>query len=242
MALFLSTYHHSRLPSRLQRGVFFRLGGGIWGGHNRWTTTQRQVLTTSRSTGQCEGHICRVKLIKRIEYCRAKPVLLRQRGIGRLRSINISTWRCHCLRSFSIPFAKFAEDPTNWVHLTPAVISNIHEGKKLPDHFGVVADFSDQHYQQHWPVPAGSEPPKACGRILTKRSEGALTATVVSWNIATRREPWRQLLGMDADIALLQEATPPPDDLAQLRDATLPLADHSRPLATKIVGLSFVER
>ena len=35
---------------------------------------------------------------------------------------------------------------------------------------------------------------------------------------------------MDADIALLQEATPPPDDVARLRDATLPLADHSRPL------------
>ena len=57
-----------------------------------------------------------------------------------------------------------------------------------------------------------------------------MAVTVVSWNIATRREPWRQLLGMDADIALLQEATPPPDDVARRRDATLPLADHSRPL------------
>ena len=36
--------------------------------------------------------------------------------------------------------------------------------------------------------------------------------TIVSWNIAARHEPWRQLLQMDADIALLQEArTPPPD-------------------------------
>ena len=78
-----------------------------------------------------------------------------------------------------------------------------------------------------------------------KRSEDALAVTVVSWNIATRREPWRQLLRMDADIALLQEATPPPDDVARLRDATLRLR---RPLPppgdwpTKIVGLSFVER
>jgi hypothetical protein len=63
-----------------------------------------------------------------------------------------------------------------------------------------------------------------------KRSEDALTVTVVSWNIATRREPWRQLLGMDADIALLQEATPPPDDVARLRDAALPPAGHSGPL------------
>ena len=58
-----------------------------------------------------------------------------------------------------------------------------------------------------------------------------MAVTVVSWNIATRREPWRQLLGMDADIALLQEATPPPDDVARLRDATLPSADHSRRLS-----------
>ena len=29
---------------------------------------------------------------------------------------------------------------------------------------------------------------------------------VVSWNIARRREPWHQLLSIDADIALLQEA------------------------------------
>ena len=27
---------------------------------------------------------------------------------------------------------------------------------------------------------------------------------------------------MDADVALLQEATPPPDDVVQLRDASLP--------------------
>jgi hypothetical protein len=29
---------------------------------------------------------------------------------------------------------------------------------------------------------------------------------VVCWNINKRKEPWRQLLRMDADIALLQEA------------------------------------
>ncbi len=45
---------------------------------------------------------------------------------------------------------------------------------------------------------------------------------VVSWNIGKMREPWRQLLRMDADVALLQEATPPPDDVARLRDAALP--------------------
>ena len=39
--------------------------------------------------------------------------------------------------------------------------------------------------------------------------------TVVSWNIAKRQAPWRQLLDMDADIALLQEAVPP-DDAAEL--------------------------
>lgn len=36
---------------------------------------------------------------------------------------------------------------------------------------------------------------------------------VVSWNIAKRQQPWRELLGMDADVALLQEAGEPPWDL-----------------------------
>ena len=34
-----------------------------------------------------------------------------------------------------------------------------------------------------------------------------MTITVVCWNIAKRHEPWRQLVQMDADIALLQETT-----------------------------------
>ena len=41
---------------------------------------------------------------------------------------------------------------------------------------------------------------------------------VVSWNIGKRQEPWRQLLGMDADVALLQEAGSPPDDVASIVD------------------------
>ena len=49
--------------------------------------------------------------------------------------------------------------------------------------------------------------------------------TVVSWNIAKRAEPWRQLLQMHVDVALLQEAVPPPDDVERLRDAALPPAD-----------------
>ena len=48
-----------------------------------------------------------------------------------------------------------------------------------------------------------------------------MTVTVVSWNIGRRHEPWRQLLEMDADIALLQEALPPPDNVAGLRAGTV---------------------
>ena len=40
--------------------------------------------------------------------------------------------------------------------------------------------------------------------------------TVVSWNIAKREEPWRELARMDADVALLQEAVPPPEDIGLL--------------------------
>ena len=39
---------------------------------------------------------------------------------------------------------------------------------------------------------------------------------IVSWNVARRSEPWRWLLDMDADLALLQEAAPPPSDVAGL--------------------------
>lgn len=40
--------------------------------------------------------------------------------------------------------------------------------------------------------------------------------TLVSWNIATRTKPWEQLLAMDADVALLQEARPPTEDIGPL--------------------------
>ena len=53
---------------------------------------------------------------------------------------------------------------------------------------------------------------------------------IVSWNIARRAEPWRRLLDMDAAVALLQEAAPPPDDVVQLLDATLPPAEGVGPL------------
>ncbi len=45
-----------------------------------------------------------------------------------------------------------------------------------------------------------------------------MSTTVVSWNIAAKKEPWRQLLDMDADVALLQEARPPPPDVGQRVD------------------------
>ena len=37
---------------------------------------------------------------------------------------------------------------------------------------------------------------------------------VVSWNINAQHEPWRELVQMDADVALLQEACEPPKDVA----------------------------
>ena len=37
---------------------------------------------------------------------------------------------------------------------------------------------------------------------------------IVSWNVARRRKPWRVLGEMDLDVALLQEASRPPSDVA----------------------------
>ena len=45
-----------------------------------------------------------------------------------------------------------------------------------------------------------------------------MTTTVVSWNIAKKHEPWRQLVEMGADVALLQEAGYPPADVADRVD------------------------
>ena len=37
---------------------------------------------------------------------------------------------------------------------------------------------------------------------------------IISWNIGQMKEPWHLLLDMDADLALLQEASEPPPELA----------------------------
>ena len=42
------------------------------------------ALTLNWSTGQCEGQICRVKLIKGVDYGHAKLDLLRQRILHRM--------------------------------------------------------------------------------------------------------------------------------------------------------------
>ena len=41
---------------------------------------------------------------------------------------------------------------------------------------------------------------------------------VISWNIAGKTAPWHCLVAMDADVALLQEAGEPPQDLSQAID------------------------
>ena len=45
------------------------------------------------------------------------------------------------------------------------------------------------------------------------QTRGGSAIKVVSWNIATMIEPWRELVEMDADVALLQEAGPVPEDV-----------------------------
>ena len=41
-----------------------------------------------------------------------------------------------------------------------------------------------------------------------------MTVKIVSWNVARRRKPWRDLDQMELDVALLQEASRPPRDVA----------------------------
>ena len=42
-----------------------------------------------------------------------------------------------------------------------------------------------------------------------------MTVKVISWNIDGRAAPWHRLIAMDADVALLQEAGEPPQDLVR---------------------------
>ena len=67
--------------------------------------------------------------------------------------------------------------------------------------------------------------------------------TIVSWNIAGRTEPWKQLLEMDVDIALLQEAAQPPSEVQHLIECSpgpwlTPGADALRRFRATIVRLS----
>ena len=71
----------------------------------------------------------------------------------------------------------------------------------------------------------------------------AAEVKVISWNIARRPDAWQVLLDSDADIALLQEATPPPTHLAQRVGMDLAHwetagAKLSRPWRTAIAKLS----
>ena len=66
---------------------------------------------------------------------------------------------------------------------------------------------------------------------------------LISWNIARRDGAWRSLLDTDADIALVQEASPPPVDVAgRISIDSIPWQTSgggmNRPWRTAVVGLS----
>ena len=70
-------------------------------------------------------------------------------------------------------------------------------------------------YQKNTPVAGGNRP---MTRTEPKRSienpvRGRASIKVVCWNIATMHDPWRELVEMDADVALLQEVGTVPEDV-----------------------------
>ena len=58
---------------------------------------------------------------------------------------------------------------------------------------------------------------------------------IMSWNMVHRHEPWRCLLDMDIDLALLQEAGKPPPDVAEQTQADPAIEVNSAPWETIIV-------
>jgi Endonuclease/Exonuclease/phosphatase family len=76
-----------------------------------------------------------------------------------------------------------------------------------------------------------------------RQSEANFNLNLISWNIARRDDAWRRLLDTDADVALLQEATAPPSDVAAkiLVDGEpwrTEGADANRPWRAAVVQLS----
>src|SRR5690242_6297349 len=79
--------------------------------------------------------------------------------------------------------------------------------------------------------------------MALRQSEANANMNLISWNIARRADAWRRLLDTDADVALLQEATaPPPDVAAKIVVDGEPWrtegADANRPWRVAVVQLS----
>ena len=82
------------------------------------------------------------------------------------------------------------------------------------------------------------EPWKPLKTVLTVHGhrEVQISMKVISWNMAGRLQPWKCLLDMDVDLALLQEATEPPADVAERIRADSTIEVDAAPWETMIVG------
>ena len=70
-------------------------------------------------------------------------------------------------------------------------------------------------YRRNTPIAGGSRPMsrQEPRRSIENRGQGRAPIKVVCWNIAKMHDPWRVLVEMDADVALLQEVGTVPDDV-----------------------------
>lgn len=59
---------------------------------------------------------------------------------------------------------------------------------------------------------------------------------IISWNMAHRHDPWRCLLDMDVDLALLQEACRPPPDVAERIQSDAEIELDTAPWETRFAG------
>ena len=77
--------------------------------------------------------------------------------------------------------------------------------------------------------------------MLARNEGGGMDGVrLVSWNVAGRKEPWRELVKMGVDVALLQETgTVPPDVAGGVDvDPNEPWLKHQFSIWPKIVKLS----
>ena len=123
-------------------------------------------------------------------------------SLGTLAEPGLEWYPGHVCVPIALPVAADGEATLD------AMVTELERIAKLIDSNGPT-------YRKRTPI-AGDQRPMARPEpkdSFENRGQGCTAIKVVCWNIATMHEPWRLLVEMDADVALLQEVGTIPEDI-----------------------------